>query len=407
MKQEVCYFLYNERPSSGLINSQVLSLLKEIKSSSLDLNITVVAFWQFWIYFKYRAELAEMTSKLRGMGVRVKSFPFAIPERFFFSNRFPLMLARVLVSLFVLVSFKKYDVIHSRGYFSSLITSDLKKWLGFPKILFDGRSLYPLEHITIGTWKETDPIFKYWKDLEKRIIENSTYSIGVSRPLVDELKRISPKAKVCYIPCCVDTQRLYYSEEQRNLIRDKMDWKDKHVIVYLGSLNIDFWNDINIYGSYFKRIAEIDQSAFFLIVTNSDTEVLKVVLRSSLPVNSFKIISSKYDDLYKWLSASDAGIQVMKPIADGFSRLGVKVAEYLACGLPIIVNSNVGGAAAILKEHDTGVELNIEDPELFKSKYMTFIGRFDDMRQKCMTLAEKEFSIRVVSDRYKKIYRNG
>ena len=65
-----------------------------------------------------------------------------------------------------------------------------------------------------------------------------------------------------------------------------------------------------------------------------------------------------------FLNAADAGIAFYRP---GVSRLGtspVKVSEYLACGLPVVMNSGIGDSDAIVLREHLGVLVNdFNEPE--------------------------------------------
>ena len=403
MKDSIGYFLYNERPMSGLLNSQVINLLKEIKREKPTLLITVVSFWQPWIFIAYHKELRKMRELLSECGIKLQSYPFAIPERHFFSNPILLKFSTFTIStLFLIVlAFNKFTIIHARGYFASLIAVKVKLSI---KVIFDGRSLYPLENITLGKWKREEKIYNIWEKLEKKIIEKATYSVGVSQPIVDRYMSLDPSSSVVYIPCSVNTDLLYFSEVERNRLRQKMKWGNRKVMVYLGSISISYWNDIRVYREYFRQMLYSEKDLFFLILTNSCHLEIDKELKGHVPENAYKIISSPYHELYKWLSASDFGIQVMNEMEDSFSRLGVKFTEYLACGLSVIVNEHVGAAKILVESQNLGTVLNLDDP-MFKSKFKSLINNTsNDKRAMRMAYSKSQFSLSVVAQKYIQLY---
>ena|GEM_PF-4859789 len=406
MKNSIGYFLYNERPMSGLINSQVISLLRNLKGQKPDLLITIVAFWQPWIYIAYRKELKDMRAILLRDEIKFRSYPFAIPERHFFSNPFLLNLSESFVSLFlfIVLKFNKFSVLHSRGYFAALCAVKLKRSFKDMKVIFDGRSLYPLECITLGKFNFNDRIFNIWENKEKKILEIASYSIGVSRPIVDYYKKKCPGSSVRYIPCNVNTDVLYFCSESRDKIRRTMRWENQKVMVYIGSISVSFWNDIRIYREYFKKMLVLDNDLFFLIITNSNQDILETELKGHLPDRSYKIISSSHQEMRSWLSASDFGIQVMNEMPDSFSRLGVKLTEYFACGLPVVVNKHVGAAKGIVEVHDLGLVLEIDDSD-FSSKFEDFMNKLGvNNKEKFVNYANSEFSLDTVTQKYLQLY---
>lgn len=407
VSKEIAYFIYNERPSSNLLVSQVLPLIKRLKEKNPNYKLTLIAFWQFWVQLKYSTELNSLKLELSKNNISLKNYPFALPERHFFAKQYTLKLIVLISSFLAKIIFnRKYTLIHCRGYFSTYITCKSVEE-SKTKVLFDGRSLYPLENITRGNWTYDDKIYKYWKKIELFNLKKSFVSVGVSMPLVRELQKTHENANVVFIPCSVDTNTFKFSADKRSEIRKQLNIDtNKIVIVYCGSLGLSFWNDINVYINYFKKIKAINKNVLFLLLTGSDLITISNQLKKHFNLNDFKIVNVKHQEVSFWLSASDLGIQVMSPTPDGFSRLGVKLTEYIACGLPVITNSNVGGAISIVEDYDVGSIINLDD-ENFTANFNQLLRKLKELdKVHYYKVAYDLFSVEKVANQYNSIYRS-
>jgi glycosyltransferase involved in cell wall biosynthesis len=83
--------------------------------------------------------------------------------------------------------------------------------------------------------------------------------------------------------------------------------------------------------------------------------------------------------------------------------LGIKTVEYLAAGLPLVVNTKSSGAAEIVERY--GVGLVVDDE---RSVDQEALRRLADKKQEvsaaCRKLAETRFSTSVVANRYLQLY---
>jgi glycosyltransferase involved in cell wall biosynthesis len=97
-------------------------------------------------------------------------------------------------------------------------------------------------------------------------------------------------------------------------------------------------------------------------------------------------------------------MHVMSKGPDSHTRLGVKVVEYLSCGLPVIVNSNVGGAAHVISVHDVGAVVDLGHPASI-DRLRRLFQCAPAMRERCRAVAESEFSVAASAARWVALYR--
>jgi glycosyltransferase involved in cell wall biosynthesis len=404
---KVAYIIYNERPMSGLIRTQVMLLLKEIKSQAPDMELVLISFWQPWVVWKFGKQLDRMKAEMAGAGIGMEVHPWAlIPSRYFLydARLFPI-LHRWVTFLFRRAFLQRFDIVHCRSYLAALVAVGLKDEFGY-RCIFDMRSLFPKENVSIGKWTMEDRDYLMWARLEKKAIERSDASVGVSYPMIKEIERIVPGARGVLIPACADTRILFFSESARKELRAGNGWDERLVIVYEGSLGVsNSWNNIHNYGRYFSFISKCRPDSRFLILTPSgEIGIQDVLSQYGITEEKIRVLEAEPGDLHKWLSAADIGIHVMSPSPDSDTRLGVKVVEYLSCGLPVLVNSNVGGAAGVITTRQVGAVIDLDDEEEARNKFNDLLNRIGQIRSRCRDVAEEMFSVESCAKKYLDLY---
>ena len=157
---------------------------------------------------------------------------------------------------------------------------------------------------------------------------------------------------------------------------------------------------------FFATVREFDRSVFALILTQRDTETIVKRLRSrGFSEDDLIVRSVAPDDIADYLGASDVAISFIKSCYSKLSSSPTKIAEYLACGVPIITNRGVGDVAEIIESHGVGVVIDSFD----KDSYLRALSRVElmgDIYEKCTAAARVEFELETVGGRrYRRIYR--
>jgi glycosyltransferase involved in cell wall biosynthesis len=404
---KIAYVVYNERPGSGLMRTQVITLLKQIRREAPDVEIDLVAYWQPWVAWKFRREIADMRAELAAAGVRQRDIPWAvIPSRhFMYSVRLLPVLRAWARALFRATLRRRYDIVHCRGYFPSLIAAELKQPLGHG-LVFDLRSFWPREHVTIGAWKEGEPIHRLWERLEAFTLRLANASIGVSPPMVDEMRERVPESHPVLIPICVDLSENRHDASARRRLRDELGWSGNVVIGYQGSLGLMNSNLVEV-GEYFALLAgRMPETRFLILTSNRGVDIDATLAQCGVPAGRYAVRHPGRGELPQWLSAADAGIHAMSAGPDSSTRLGVKVVEYLSCSLPIIVNPHVGAAAALARSRRVGAVIDAAHPEAAEAAVRELLGRLPVPANEARRVAEEEFAVSSCAARYLGVYRS-
>jgi glycosyltransferase involved in cell wall biosynthesis len=211
------------------------------------------------------------------------------------------------------------------------------------------------------------------------------------------------------IPCCVDLDKFRFDETVRAARRAELGIEDRLVLVYSGS--VGGWYMTDEMAAFFSVLRQRNAKAFFLWLTQGPPAIVESAMKRHR-IDAKDFVMKKVDpaDMPGFLSAADAGIAFYRP---GISRLGtspVKVSEYLACGLPVVINAGVGDSDRLITEKSAGAlvtafhEADYNDAARIIER---FAGDPDRTRVLTREVAEELFDLRRVGvERYARLYEN-
>ena len=398
------YVIFNEAFWRGVVWSQAIGLLKKITRGWGAGRVIVIVFLPLINCLGDRKEIQRVRRAMsqEGVGLVTVPTPFAFTRyshiRWFL---LPLFLLVTIPALLFLTH--KYDIglLHSRAYPATFAALVIKMLRG-KKVIFDPRSPFPEENVTASNWSRNSLTYKMWKRLEAWFLQEADCTIAISKPFKRYLLDIYPEAKVEEIPNNVDTEGFTFNREERPRIRKNHNWSEKWVIVYSGS--IGGWNNPSVYAEYILRLRQLEQPHLFLFLIPRNRRAvrrLQVALqRKGVSPEEYAILHAAPEEVPRFLSAADIGLQVM---GTSDPRTGVKFVEYLAMGLPVIVNSKVEGAAEYVSRFDLGLVLDLDDNEFIKKVGALLDSR--ERKERCREIAVRFFSNDVVASKYLTVYR--
>jgi glycosyltransferase involved in cell wall biosynthesis len=179
------------------------------------------------------------------------------------------------------------------------------------------------------------------------------------------------------------------------------------VLVYSGS--IGGWYLTAEMADLFVELLKIRPEAHFLWLTLGPRELIDGLMSErGVGAGQYTVRAAKSADVPSYLSASDAGIAFYKP---GFSKLAtspVKVTEYLACGLPFIINAGVGDSDALVRDEKAGAlvqEFSAAEYGRAASSVIDLLSDALGTRRRLRLTARRLFDVRGVGlERYARLY---
>src|SRR5438128_2488327 len=209
------------------------------------------------------------------------------------------------------------------------------------------------------------------------------------------------------IPCCTDLQRFVFREEDRQRRRAELGWENRFVVVYSGS--IGGWYLGDKMADFFLRLLARRSDAHFLWLTQGDPRLVENLMRArSISESQYTIRSAQPVEVASYLSASDVGIAFFQPGISKLATSPTKVAEYLACGLPVIMNTGIGDSDNLITEEKVGAlikDFRLEEYDRVAAHVLSFMSNIEDARRHVRGVAERFFDVREVGlERYARLY---
>ncbi len=250
---------------------------------------------------------------------------------------------------------KRPMIVHGRSYLPTAVVDVVASILPRSRLVFDCRGMLGDEYVDAGYWTKDRLEYRILKRYERRAFRRADGVVV----LTDKLRRMArdggwlgPRTKIASIPCCVDLKRFQFDGLARQQRRLELGLKERLVLAYSGSLGS--WYEeptMAVFAGHLRRLAPCPVSV--LVLTHHDASALVALLRSAgFAAKDVLVKKVAPSEMPSYLSAGDLALSFIQSC---FSKQGsspTKVAEYLACGLPVVLNGDIGDQADLAVEHD-------------------------------------------------------
>ncbi len=309
---------------------------------------------------------------------------------------------------------KSLDVLHGRVHVPTLMGAIARKFSRRkPMLLFDIRGFFPEEYTDAGVWPENGILYRSAKKVEKWLLKEADAFVVLTekaRTILFAESKENGRDKlgrpVEVVPCCVDLEKFSATSlEDRASARQQLGVGNRKVIVYVGSFGGWYLTDEML--DFFSAAREHDPETFVLILTQRDKEKIEDKLRQRGFANAdFEVRSVAPSEIQRHLSAADIALSFIKACYSKQSSSPTKIAEYLACGLPVVANAGVGDLDDLIINNKVGVLVD----DFSRNSYLKAlreIEEFGDVGEKCREIAARDFDLQKVGGaRYRKLYEN-
>lgn len=306
-----------------------------------------------------------------------------------------------------LVKQNRIDMVHARAHIPATIALALKQSLG-TKMIFDLRGLMAEEYVDAGHWRKDSLPYRLTKATERRILAKTDAVVTLTEriwPIIKEWDGLRGRdVPHEVIPCCVDLSLFNFSETDRAQRRAELGLGDQFTIVYSGSL--DGWYLTEQMADFFAAFIRQKPDAHLLWLTNGSHDRVRELMRN-VPAKQFSVVTVAARLVPSYLSAADAGLSFIKPCISKLASSPTKNGEYLACGLPLIINTGIGDSDALINEWKAGVLLE----EFNETEYARIGSLIAEMaaqpqaRRNARSVAEQLFDLQTVgAERYAALY---
>lgn len=335
----ILYLTYNDAPS-GIFSSQVIDVVKFIENE-FKTDIILVSFISLRNFFvnrdKIKAELPR--------SIVLPMFPGV--------HRWE----KNIFLLALIAWIKRPNIVIGRGVLAAKLALNFKKKRKALCVVYDGRGAIAAE------WKEYGVItnkkmLEQIDDLERQVINNSDFRISVSQELLKLWKYQYGYYNTNHviIPCTLN-KAFETIDLSLNFVKKSRDLlglvTNDILFVYSGS--VAGWQSFELLYDFMKPVLHSNTNIKLLFLSDLDANIVR--FQTEFPG---QIISKKVNptEVPVYLAAGDYGLLIREETITNLVASPVKFAEYLACGLQVIISDKLGDYSAFVSAHNCGYLFN-------------------------------------------------
>jgi glycosyltransferase involved in cell wall biosynthesis len=310
---------------------------------------------------------------------------------------------KLFFKTFQLCKQNKFNLIHSRSYYTAFISLFIYKITNVP-FLFDMRALWPEELAESGRIKKNGYAWRIVKKLENRCLKNAAAIVSLTHAAVLYLNDVFPnhdiEAKTTVIPTCANLTDFNYLDKEVSKSENKI------ILSCVGSV-LSGWFKLDYLINSMDYILSNYSEITFEFITRDDHKIICAKIDAK----------NKWQDRIKFRSLSFSEMPNTLPNYSGslffftpnISKLGsapTRMAELLGCGVPVMTNSGVGDVADIVTENEIGIVIdNLDEIPACCDKFIDLIkGKV--ISKKCRNVALELFSLDVGVRKYTQAYES-
>lgn len=302
-------------------------------------------------------------------------------------------------------------LIHARSYPASLVALKLKTKFKIP-FIFDMRGFWADERVDGKIWDLKKPIhkflYRYFKKKEKILLEKSAHVISLTQAaknyMVTHFSKHVYEQKITVIPCCADLDHFNLEKQtEREQFRAGLNIAgNSTVLIYSGSVGT--WYLLEEMVAFFKKYLEKNPGAVFLVLTQKDHGLVhETFKRNKVEDSHYRVAAASRHEVPAYIHAADAGLYFIKPAFSKMASSPVKLAEFMACGLPVIANAGIGDVDNHAAENNQVILVD----ELNETGFTKAIELFSNLKKDkraARNFAETNYSLKLGVERYKTVY---
>jgi hypothetical protein len=206
-------------------------------------------------------------------------------------------------------------------------------------------------------------------------------------------------------PCLSDSSKFYFNTDIRRKTRDELGIKENtRLFIYAGGIEME-WHMTESMFAFYHNLSEHEDDLTFLFLTKDIKKIEAMLERYPSLKSRLLYFSVPNSEVYKYLNAADYGLlfrenHIMNNVASP-----TKFAEYMLCGLPVIISEGVGDYADfavrekvgyLLKESELRDLRNFDYENFLKEKfnrdYISTIGIREFSKQSVVKTINGQFT---------------
>jgi len=311
-----------------------------------------------------------------------------------------------IVQLFLLALWQFHStprpiLVHARSYAPAAVGLLLRRFMG-AALIFDMRALWPEELIAANRLRRGSLLHVLLVQLERSALASSDVVVSLTHAGLEHLQLCYPRVlvqqqRLTVIPTCVDLDRFTPQPDVAPLAHGT-----------LGTL-LSGWFLLDWLRTWFVAVHSADAQASLRIHSREPEDLVRRALQ--LPQQQQHLLHVSALDSQAVPSAICAFKAVAMFFTPGVAKCGsspTRLAEVLACGVPVVANDGVGDMGAVIREHRVGVLVSCATPQAMAASLVELqeLRRDPDLAQRCRRTAIELFSLERGTAAYERLYRS-
>jgi glycosyltransferase involved in cell wall biosynthesis len=393
----ICYWSLQD----PLCQTQSLAYLRELTKRGYQFALITFEQPKYEITSAQRKKIKQ---ELRKEGIYWYPLPY--------HKRFPILataydcLCGILMGIWIAL-IQRPKVVHSRSSIPAamaLVISSICRL----KFLYDADSRLSEEYADNGHWSRQSRAFRVTAWVEAQARKRAHSIVVLSEKLRDDFQQefgvISP---IEVIPCCVDIRAFQFDPAARERGRRELGIVPEKLFVYVGKAGPRYLVDEMF--DFFKLAQEQTGSAYLLILSAEEPEVFnEIAERHRVSRDKYCVKYAGREKVSEYLSACDAGLAFIRSATCERGSSPIKIGEYLATGLPVVITRDIGDYSEWIAQHQLGAVIGDLDEEHYREAVKRLLESWaqgNSFRAVCRKFAETRVSIESVgAARYTKVY---
>mgnify|MGYP001819779016 CR=1 FL=1 len=293
------------------------------------------------------------------------------------------------------------SLVHGRASVSCGIAAVAARLAG-TRLFADADGPLSQEYVDAGVWREGSLGHRITAWGERKSLEHADEVGVLSRHRQSEVTPWVGDKPIHLLPCAVDLERFRPLSEARQTLRRELEL-DGTVFVYVGKTK--GWYDVEGMVQFLKAASGIFHPLTLLVLTTEDPSVFSELCE---PAGIKHVIrSAKPGEVPGYLSAADVGLCFRHRFPSQLSCSPIKLAEYLACGLPVVATSGCGDYDELIAAERVGVVVPraSDDAALAAAHQLEALLTERSIGERCRSTAERFLGLdEVVVPRYSEVY---
>lgn len=311
---------------------------------------------------------------------------------------------KFLILFFYICIKEKPDLIHARGHPMAILASLFKIFFGF-KLLFDYRGVWADERVVKGGWdldRKLDKLsYHFFITLELYALKKADHIVVLTKKvkavILDKTNRLEDSITV--IPCACDYDLF---DKKNSSFRGS---PQTLTLGYLGSIGPAYRFDF--YLNVLDQAIHSGIKCKGLVLTNNIDSAKKFVLSNygDKLINNLEIFQADRNQVPSFIHQMDVLLSFYTKWKSIIGTSPVKIAEAIACGIPVIANAGIGDTDEILEDLGAGITIAGYD-EAGIEQAISYLSTLHLQNFSNIRLASKKyFDLKLANELYKSSYQ--